>query len=92
MTRDWEMYFKPLPLLSLIDFSREKTVFFLLLGLLGQERYISKMVVKANQTHTVFGESGNPGIIPLSLKGLFEAIEDQKASVLSALYFLMAES
>jgi hypothetical protein len=35
------------------------------------------------QTHTVFGESANPGIIPLSLRGLFDAIEEQKATVSS---------
>jgi hypothetical protein len=34
-----------------------------------------------DETHTVFGESANPGIIPFSLKRLFEATEEQKATV-----------
>lgn len=53
------------------------------LGVTGSGKvFISDIIT--DETHTVFGESSNPGIIPFSLKGLFEAIESQKATVFAA--------
>jgi Kinesin motor domain len=55
------------------------------LGVTGSGKVLSVYAV-ADETHTVFGESANPGIIPLSLKGLFEAIATQRATVRGTLY------
>jgi hypothetical protein len=53
------------------------------LGVTGSGKVPLYSFCDTDKTHTVFGETGNPGITPFALKGLFEAIEEQKATVFS---------